>query len=311
MQIGAGLEVLCKIPQSPMIWLIAAVVITMIFVISCVSGLENGIKKVASVCMKFFFFLLAYVFIFGNTDFIMKISSEAVGFIVDNWGVQTTITNVLAEEETWFADWIVQYWSSFIVYAPLIGMFLARMGKGRTVRTFMLVQILVPSIFCTIWIGVFGGQTIYLQTSGTLDVWKAVNESGMQATIFQILGTLPLSKVITVLFLITITLSFCNLAAPMASVAATLSVHGLTAEDEAPKKQKILVGVILGATAYTLVATGGINSVKGLFTLIGLLQSVVLIMCAVVLFRYGKRCYNLPNFGCSEETDITENLEQK
>jgi choline-glycine betaine transporter len=303
MQIGAGLEAAFGIPQSAVSWLFAAIFITAIFLLSCVSGIGKGLKLISSACMYFFFFLMAYVFIFGNTEFITKISSEAIGFIVDNWGTQTTMTNAMVSNEKWFADWIVQYFASFIVYAPVIGMFQARMGKGRTVRTYMLVQILVPSIFCIAWIGVFGGQTIYLQTSGTLDVWEAVNNSGMQAAVFQIIGTLPFSKIITVLFLCTVTLSFCTLADPMASVAATLSVNDLTADDEAPKKQKVLVGCILGATAYTLVATGGINSVKGMFNLVGLLQSVVLIMCAIVLFRYSKKCYKLPNSGYIDEPE--------
>lgn len=306
MQIGAGLEAAFGIPQSAVTWLFAAIFVTAIFVLSCVSGIGKGLKLVSSACMYFFFFLLAYVFVFGNTEFITKISSEAIGFIVDNWGTQTTMANAMASHDKWFADWIVQYWASFIVYAPVIGMFLARMGKGRTVRTFMLVQILVPSIFCIIWIGVFGGQTIYLQTSGTLDVWEAVSSAGMQATVFQIIGTLPFSKIITVLFLCTVTLSFCTLADPMASVAATLSVNGLSAEDEAPKKQKILVGCILGGTAYTLVATGGINSVKGMFTLVGLLQSIVMILCAIVLFKYAKKCFYLPNSGYIETPEEEE-----
>ena len=84
------------------------------------------------------------------------------------------------------------------------------------------------------------------------------------------------------MFLCTVTLSFCTLADPMASVAATLSVNGLSAEDEAPRRQKILVGCILGGTAYTLVATGGINSVKGMFTLVGLLPvSYTHLSCAL------------------------------
>jgi choline-glycine betaine transporter len=128
----------------------------------------------------------------------------------------------------------------------------------------------------------------------------------MQATVFQIIGTLPFSNVITVLFLCTVTLSFCTLADPMASVAATLSVNGLSAEDEAPRGQKILVGCILGGTAYTLVATGGINSVKGMFTLVGLLQSIVLIMCAIVLFKFSKKCFNLPDSGCFENMEEEE-----
>lgn len=292
MQIGAGLEASFGIPQNIWVWLLTAVFITLIFVASCVSGIGKGLKIVSTLCMYFFLFLLAYVFFCGNTEFITKISTEAIGFIVDHWGEQTTIMNAMAPNDTWFADWIVQYWASFIVYAPVIGMFLARMGRGRTLRTFMLVQIFVPSIFCILWIGVFGSQTIYLQTSGTIDVWQAVHTSGMQSTVFQILGTLPFSDVITVLFLITITLSFCTLADPMSSVAASLSCHGLAADQEPPKKQKIIVGVVLGATAYTLIASGGINAVKGMFTLVGVLQSIVLIMCAIVLFKYGKRCYD-------------------
>ena len=213
------------------------------------------------------------------------------------------MNNVLAENETWAADWIIQIFAGFLTYAPVVGMFLARMAKGRTIRTFMLVQLLVPSIFCVIWIGIFGGQTIYLQTSGTMDVWSAVNNLGMQATVFQILSTLPMAKVIIVLFLITIVLSFCTLADPMSSVAATLSVDGLSVEDEAPKKQKILVGCLLGGTAYTLVATGGIDAVKGMFTFVGLLQSAVFIMCVIALFRMGKRCFKEENYGCTSLND--------
>jgi choline-glycine betaine transporter len=303
MQIGAGLEAAFGIPQSIGGWFFITAFITAIFVLSCVSGIGKGLKLVSSACMYFFFFLMFYVFVFGNTEFITKITSEAIGYMIDHWGTQTTMMNAIASEDKWFADWIVQYWASFIVYAPIIGMFLARMSRGRTVRTFMLVQSLVPSIFCIIWIGIFGGQTIYLQTSGTLDVWNAVNTSGMQSTVFQIIAMLPLSKLITVLFLCTVTLSFCTLADPMASVAATLSVRSLSAEHEPPKKQKILVGCILGGTAYTLVATGGINSVKGMFTLVGLLQSVVLILCAIVLFKYGAKCYSELDYGYIANTE--------
>lgn len=227
--------------------------------------------------------------VFGNTPFIGKITSEAIGFIIDHWGTQTMLMNAMAPKDTWFSEWSVMYWNSFIMYAPIIGMFLARMGKGRTVRTFMLVQVLVPSVFCIIWIGIFGGQTIFLQTSGTLDVWNAVQTSGMQATVFQILGSLPGSKIITVLFLCTITLSFCTLADPMASVASTLSVDGLSADDEPPKKQKVLVGIILAAVACTLVISGGTTAIKGMINLNGLLQSVVMILCAVAFFKSGKK----------------------
>ena len=221
-------------------------------------------------------------------------NSMGVGLMQIGAGLETVfgiaqLMNAMAPKDTWFSEWSVMYWNSFIMYAPIIGMFLARMGKGRTIRTFMLVQVLVPSVFCIIWIGIFGGQTIFLQTSGTLDVWNAVQTSGMQATVFQILGSLPGSKIITVLFLCTITLSFCTLADPMASVASTLSVDGLSADDEPPKKQKVLVGIILAAVACTLVISGGTTAIKGMINLNGLLQSVVMILCAVAFFKSGKK----------------------
>ena len=248
MQIGAGLETVFGIVQSPIVWILIAAFVSTIFILSCVSGIGKGLKIISSICMY-----------------------------------------AMAPKDTWFSEWSVMYWNSFIMYAPIIGMFLARMGKGRTVRTFMLVQVLVPSVFCIIWIGIFGGQTIFLQTSGTLDVWNAVQTSGMQATVFQILGSLPGSKIITVLFLCTITLSFCTLADPMASVASTLSVDGLSADDEPPKKQKVLVGIILAAVACTLVISGGTTAIKGMINLNGLLQSVVMILCAVAFFKSGKK----------------------
>ena len=107
----------------------------------------------------------------------------------------------------------------------------------------------------------------------------------MQATVFQIIGTLPCSKLITILFLCTITLSFCTLADPMASVASTLSVDGLSADDEPPKGQKILVGLMLAGTSCILVISGGVNAVKGMNIFAGLLQSIAMILCAIAFFR--------------------------
>ncbi len=289
MQIGAGLESVFGIAQTPIVWILIAVFVATMFILSCVSGIGKGLKIISTICMYFFIFLMAYVYIFGNTQFIGKITSESIGFMVDNWGTQTMLMNAMAPDDNWFSEWSVMYWNSFIMYAPIIGMFLARMGKGRKVRTFMLVQVLVPSIFCIIWIGIFGGQTMFLQTSGELDVWGAVQSSGMQATVFKILESLPGSGVIILMFLITITLSFCTLADPMASVASTLSVNGLSANDEPPKKQKILVGVILAAVACTLVISGGTTAIKGMINLNGLLQSIVMIMCAVAFFKSCKK----------------------
>lgn len=314
MQIGAGLEAAFGIPQSAIVWLFAAIFVTAIFVLSCVSGIGKGLKLVSSACIYFFFFLLAYVFIFGDTQFILKMTSESVGYIVDNFGTMTTMMNAMTENDQWFADWIVQYWASFIVYAPVIGMFLARMGAAAKSVHSCWCRFWFPPSFA--WCGSVSSAA-RPSVCSIMAPWISGTQSipvACRLRYSQIIGQLPLAKVITVMFLITVTLSFCTLADPMASVAATLSVDNVSAEDEPPRRQKILVGCMLGATAYTLVATGGIDSVKGMFTLVGLLQSIVLIMCAIVLFKYGKKCYYLKNSGyidrCEDELSTAEQEEE-
>ena len=235
MQIGAGLESAFGISQSNLIYLLVAVFIGVMFVIMSVSGIHKGLKYVSTITFFIFCGLLIYVFICGDTAFIGKLSTESFGKILDNWGSKTLVNNTLSDD-TWYANWIVQYWASFILYCPVFGMFFCRMAKGRTLREFLVVNVIIPAIFCVTWIGVFGGQTISLQTSGTMDVWAMVQDYGMQATVFQIIKSLPIGNIVQIVFIIAIIGSFTTMADPIASVLATMSVHNLTVDDEAPKK---------------------------------------------------------------------------
>ncbi|MEZ9542692.1 BCCT family transporter [Vibrio sp. 10N.286.48.C11] len=306
LQIGAGLEAAFGIEQSPFIWLVTAILIGVFFIISCVSGLSNGLKRVASVTIYIFLALLAYVLVFGDTMFIGKISAEAIGSLMDTWAQKTVTQNTMAPEDSWYANWIFQFWAQFLVYAPVIGMFLSRMAYGRTVRQFVLVNVLVPSLFCILWIGVFGGMTVSLQINEVIDVWGTVNESGMQSTVFQILGSLPMGSIVTLVFLITICFSFCTLADPMASVLATLSVKNLNFDEEPPRNIKIIMGVIITVAAYILVASGGMSSIKGVYAIIGLILSVVVFMCFLVAFRLSKECITEENHGVIAEGEANQ-----
>ena len=92
---------------------------------------------------------------------------------------RTFITNAMYSKETWSSDWWLQYVGSFIVYGPVIGVFLVKIAYGRTIRQFILVNVLVSGGFCAIWCGVFGSMAVYLQSTGIFDVWAAVQEFGM------------------------------------------------------------------------------------------------------------------------------------
>lgn len=294
MQIGGGIEAIIGVPQSKAVYLVVAVVITALFTASCVSGIGNGLKKMSSFTTIVFIGIMIYVVIFGPTVFIAKLGTESFGYLIDHWAEKLTILNTMAPEDNWPADWIVQYWASFIVYAPILGMFLSRLAKGRTVRQFVLVNVLAPSMFCIVWISVFGGMTVYLQSSGTFDVLEAVNTTGMQSTIFYILGTFPLGKLLAAIFVISIFTSFATMADPIAAALSTIAIRGLSINDEAPSRLKITFGVIMGAVAYLLVASGGIGSVKGMWVIIGLPISFIMIFIMISVFRSAQHLISKP-----------------
>ncbi len=290
MQIGAGVESITGLPQSKLVWLIVAIIIVVLFIASSVSGIGNGLKKLSSFTTIVFIAILIYVLVLGPTTFCAKLGTESFAYLLDHPFEKTAILNSMAPGDNWYADWIIQYWASFVVYAPILGMFLSRLAKGRTVRQFILVNVLAPSIFCIVWIAVFGGLTVHLQTTGTFDIWNGVNTTGMQSTIFYILNTFPMGKLLTILFVVSIFTSFATMADPVAAALATISIHGLSVDDEAPNKIKIVMGAIMGVIAYLLVASGGVNSVKGMWNIIGFPIAFLLILVVISAFRNASKC---------------------
>lgn len=304
MQIGAGFEASLGIKQSDFVYLCIAIFIGCVFVLMCLSGIKRGLKWVSTFTITVFFGLLAYVIIFGDPAFIGKIASESFGEILNNWGGKTLINNALSKDN-WAANWTIQYWASFILYAPVFGMFFCRMAKGRTIRQFILVNVIIPSTFCCFWISVFGGMSIHLQTSGTLDIWKAIQTYGMQTAVFQIIGSMPAGHIVQIIFVVAIIGSFTTMADPIAAVLATMSVHKLSVDDEAPKKFKILMGVMITTLAYVLVATDGVTAVKSMYVILGLPVTIICILCIVSAFKQMKQVSKFPDY-MLPETDTEE-----
>ena len=288
MQISGGINAVFGLDQNAILYLVITVAVAAFFIISCLTGINKGLTYVSTACMIAFFALMIYVLVAGDTIFISKIGSEATGGILTNFWSKITYNNTLASQDQWANEWTITFWNSFFIYAPVLGMFLARMGKGRTVRQFLLVEILVPSIFCCLFIAIFAGQIMSIQTSGVIDVWAKVQELGMQTAIYQVLGAMPLGKIVQFVFLITVCLSFITLADPNTSALSTLCVHGQEIDAEPPKVLKIIIGVMVSAIAYILVVSGGMDAVKGLLNLGGLLMTIPTLWLCLMVFKLCK-----------------------
>ena len=144
-----------------------------------------------------------------------------------------------------------------------------------------MVDILTPTFCVYGWVSVLGGTAVSMQGSGAFEVWQSVQQNGLESTIYALFSQFPFSTFVIALFVITVIISFVTLADPMTSVLATISTKGLQVEDEAPQKLKLVWGITAGTVAYLLVASGCVESLRGMLMLAGFpLMIITCLLCA-------------------------------
>lgn len=205
--ISAGIEKLTGIGDSMLMRSIILFTITAVFAYSSYSGLKKGIKVLSDANVILSFVLLGFVFIVGPTVFIMETSITGMGNMIKNFFQMATwiepFGGIGGRKETNFPQqWTIFYWSWWIVYAPFIGLFIARISKGRTLKEIVLGTIIYGTLGCALFFGIFGNYAVYLQITGSFDVIHFLNTHGTEATIIEVMHQLPFSNLIIVLFLL-------------------------------------------------------------------------------------------------------------
>lgn len=205
--ISAGIEKLTGIGDSMLMRSIILFTITAVFAYSSYSGLKKGIKVLSDANVILSFVLLGFVFIVGPTVFIMETSITGMGNMIKNFFQMATwiepFGGIGDRKETNFPQqWTIFYWSWWIVYAPFIGLFIARISKGRTLKEIVLGTIVYGTLGCALFFGIFGNYAVYLQITGSFDVIHFLNTHGTEATIIEVMHQLPFPNLIIVLFLI-------------------------------------------------------------------------------------------------------------
>ena len=205
--ISAGIEKLTGIGDSMLMRSIILFTITSVFAYSSYSGLKKGIKVLSDANVILSFVLLGFVFIVGPTVFIMETSITGMGNMIKNFFQMATwiepFGGIGGRKETNFPQqWTIFYWSWWIVYAPFIGLFIARISKGRTLKEIVLGTIIYGTSGCALFFGIFGNYAVYLQITGSFDVIHFLNTHGTEATIIEVMHQLPFPNLIIVLFLL-------------------------------------------------------------------------------------------------------------
>ena len=263
--IAEGVTSLTGIPSTLGLKAGIMLLCTLIFAVSAYSGLKRGIKVLSDINLWLAIFILAFVFIFGPTRFISETTVNGLGILVDNFFKMATwmepFGNLAQFEETSFPEsWTIFYWAWWLVYAPFVGLFVARISRGRTIRQMILGTMVYGTIGCILFFGIMGNFGLYMQLTGSFDVIAFMNENGAPATIIEIINQLPLAKFMVLLFTI---LAIIFLATTFDSSSYILaSVVQKNVEGEPLRWNRLFWAFALCLMPLALMFLGGLDTLQ-------------------------------------------------
>ncbi|GGQ28121.1 choline/carnitine/betaine transport [Actinomadura coerulea] len=259
------------------------VVLTVCFVVSAVSGVARGIQWLSNINMVLAVVLAVFVFVVGPTVFILELLPTSLGVYIQDFGQMASRSGATGGEpmRTFLSNWTIFYWAWWISWAPFVGMFLARISRGRTIRQFVGGVILVPSAVSVAWFAIFGGTAIDQQRKGLNPFGNGTEE---QIT-FNVLGNLPWVAVTAVVVMVLVAIFFVSGADAASIVMGTLSQRGSTS----PSRWVVIFwGAMTGGVAAVMLVIGGDKALNGIqnITFIGALPfAIVLILLCVALAK--------------------------
>jgi choline/carnitine/betaine transport len=284
LQIGSGVEILGwagSVGNGLLVAIIA--VLTAAFVASAVSGVAKGIQWLSNTNMVLAIVLAAFVFVAGPTVFILNLLPEAIGAYFSDLGEMVGRTEAAGGDAMaeWLRGWTVFYWAWWISWTPFVGLFIARISRGRTIRQFVTGVLLVPSAVSLVWFAVFGGAGIAAQQDGA----DVAGQSTTEGQLFGVLEQYPLATVMTVLVMVLVAIFFVSGADAASIVMGSLSERGTLSPS---RRIVIFWGIVMGAVAAIMLLVGGDDALTGLqnLTIIAALPfALVMVGMAVALAK--------------------------
>lgn len=255
-QINGGLNYVAGIPNTFGIQLVIIAVVTVLFLLSACTGLNKGIKYLSNGNMILAVILFFSVLFIGPTVFLLDLFTTTFGEYIQNlpsMGLRLAPFN--KQNASWVQNWTIFYWAWWIAWSPFVGTFIARVSKGRTVREFVIGVLVVPTIVCTLWFGIFGGTGIYMEHILGIDI----SGQSLETAIFHVFEELPLTKFLVIVTLLLIALFFITSADSATFVLGMQTTGGSL---NPPNSVKIIMGLILTASAIVLLSSGGLPAMQ-------------------------------------------------
>jgi len=293
--VGGDLLGLFNVPVNDTVAILLIVGITLIATASVAAGLEGGVKRLSTLNLYLMLLLLGFLLVVGPTVYVLGAWVEGLGAYFGNILSLGFFRGTLSPGGGTVTAWTVFYWGWWIAWSPFVGMFIARISKGRTVREFVLGVLFLPALFSTIWLSVFGGSALFNSLQGNGAAMATYNELGQTVAMFAMLEQFPLGAVTGILATILVITFFVT-----SSDSGSLVIDHLTSggKHDVPKTQRIFWALTEGAVAAVLLWGGGLNALQTAAITTGLPFAVILcLMCYTVYL------------GLSNEYEILESEE--
>ena len=297
-QVNAGLNIVTgAVPQGvvPQVAIIA--VITLIATASVAAGLQAGVKRLSTINVYIMVIFLAFILIVGPTLYLLDGIVQTVGFYLQNLAYMSFFTEsfigsggVTGGYEGWQHLWTIFYWGWWIAWSPFVGLFIARISKGRTVRQMVLGVLLIPTAFSFVWLGAFGGAAIYVQQVLGGNIQTIVSEQGQAYAMFAMLDSFPLTTITSIVAITLVTTFFVT-----SSDSGSLVIDHLTSggKHDVPRTQRVFWAVTEGAVAATLLVGGGLSALQTASVTTGLPFAVILLLMVYTVYLGLSREYEI------------------
>jgi choline/carnitine/betaine transport len=278
-QINAGLNYLFDINISITVQVGLIAAITTVATMSVMAGLDSGVKRLSQLNMILAALFMMFLLIVGPTIYILGGFTQNLGYYLTIFPELSLWTETF-RDTNWQGSWTVFYWAWWISWSPFVGMFIARISKGRTVKEFIFGVIMIPTLLSFIWMSVFGGSALYLQSHDIADIASAVNEN-VDTAMFVMLHNFPLAGILSFVAIILVTVFFVT-----SSDSGSLVVDHLTSGGklDSPTTQRVFWATMEGVIAAVLLAGGGLSTLQAASVSTGLPFAIVLLIGVYSLY---------------------------
>ncbi|WP_404419982.1 BCCT family transporter [Marinospirillum sp.] len=275
-QAASGLNYLFGFPEGNTMEVLLVVAITAIALVSVMAGLEAGVKRLSQINMVLAAVLMLFVIIVGPT---LAIATGFFANLAAYLQHLPALANPIGREDANFSQgWTAFYWAWWISWSPFVGMFIARVSRGRTVREFIISVLLIPSLACVLWMSVFGGTAI----SQYLEGFTGAAEAALPLQLFSMLDVLPWAQVTSFVAIILVVVFFVTSSDSGSLVIDTISAGGKV---DAPTPQRVFWCTFEGLVAIALIMGGGLVALQAMAVSTGFPFTLVLLMSCVALFK--------------------------